>query len=590
MSLYFSFELYILNGSCTSESSKLCTYISSHGDRVIDYFAVSSDLLHQATRVVVDERVESEHMTVKLSWLTTEAHRSQAATKTNQPQITKLVWDPHKEEMVKSKLNSVSFRDKLSRASQLIQEDLNHSVEMFNSALKETVTEMTKTVRCGPSQIDKVSWFDHECRTQKRKTRRALRSFKKSRTVENKTSYIEERRNYRKLMKDKKDNKQNRLDNLLAALQDPQAFWQEIKKYKHKPPKSNIDGVTWFNHFSAVLNDATDTDDRNCDLQETTDAADEYNFDALNGDITEAEVRKALNNLKKGKAAGPDGIPNDLLKIAGDCIIQYLVELFNEIFKSGSYPSEWAKAIIQPIHKKGDTTNPDNYRGIYLLSCVSKLYTSVINSRLTQWAEDNDVLSEAQAGFRKDYSTVDHIFALHVMVSKHLKKNKKLYVAFVDFHKTFDTVKRNVPWNVLLHLGIGGNMFNTLRAMYSSVLSCVRCNPRNTDYFNCMQGLKQGCLVSPVLFSFLINELASEIVLRGKHGIQLLPRETELFLLMFADDIALLSSTPVGLQNQLNVLYEVANRLGLLVNLEDQNSCLQKWGLSGKGREMVLWK
>ena len=138
-------------------------------------------------------------------------------------------------------------------------------------------------------------------------------------------------------MKDKKkDNKQNRLDHLFAALQDPQAFWQEIKKYKRKPPKSSIDGVTWYNHFRAVLNDATDTADRDCDLQKTTDAADEYNFDALNGDITEAEVGKALNNLKKGKAAGPEGIPNDLLKIAGDCIIQYLVELFNEIFKSGS--------------------------------------------------------------------------------------------------------------------------------------------------------------------------------------------------------------------------------------------------------------
>ena len=185
---------------------------------------------------------------------------------------------------------------------------------------------------------------------------------------------------------------------------------------------------------------------------------------------------------------------------------------------------------------------------------------------MSRWAEDSDVLSEAQARFRKDYSTVDHIFTLLAMVSKHLTKNKKLYVAFVD--KAFGTVKRNVLWNVLLQLGIGGNMFSTLRAMYSSVLSYVRCKTRNTDYFNCMQGLKQGCLVSPVLFSFLINELASEILLRGKHGIQLLPSEIELFLLMLADDIALLSSTPVGLQTQLNVLYEVANRFGFLVNLE----------------------
>ena len=80
---------------------------------------------------------------------------------------------------------------------------------------------------------------------QDTKAHKALRSFKKSRTVENKTSYIEERRNYRKLTKDKKDHKQNRLDNLFAALPDPQAFWQEIKKYKSKPPKSSIDEVTY---------------------------------------------------------------------------------------------------------------------------------------------------------------------------------------------------------------------------------------------------------------------------------------------------------------------------------------------------------
>ena len=206
---------------------------------------------------------------------------------------------------------------------------------MFHSALKQTATEMTRTVRCGPSQTNnKVYWFDHVCRTQNRKTRKTLSSFKKSRTVENKTSYTEERRNYRNLMKDKKkDHKQNRLDNLFAALPDPQAFWQEIKKYKRKIPKSSIDGETWFNHFRAVFNGATDSGDRTCELQETTDVADDYNSDALNGDITEAEVRKALNNFKKGKAAGPDGIPNDLLKIVGDCIIHYLADLFNEIFK-----------------------------------------------------------------------------------------------------------------------------------------------------------------------------------------------------------------------------------------------------------------
>ena len=107
-------------------------------------------------------------------------------------------------------------------------------------------------------------------------------------------------------------------------------------------------------------------------------------------------------------------------------------------------------------------------------------------------------------------------------------------------------------------------MFNTIRAMYSWVLSYVRCNPRNTDYLNCMQGLKQGCLTNTALFSFLIKALTSVILLRGKHGIKMLQGRT---LLMFTDDIALLSSPPVGFQNQPNVLCENANRLDSVVNL-----------------------
>ena len=101
-----------------------------------------------------------------------------------------------------------------------------------------------------------------------------------------------------------------------------------------------------------MLSDAADRDDREFELHEITDTAGDNNFDALNGDITEADVRHALNNLKNGKAAGPDGIPNDLMRIAVDSIIHCLVQLFNEIFKSGSYPSVWAnftRKATQPI-------------------------------------------------------------------------------------------------------------------------------------------------------------------------------------------------------------------------------------------------
>ena len=113
-----------------------------------------------------------------------------------------------------------------------------------------------------------------------------------------------------------------------------------MKRYKRKPTKSRIYVVTWFNHFRAVFHDAANTDDRDYEHHVINDTAGDFNFDALNGDTTEADVRQALNSLKKGRPAGPDGITNDLLKIDGDNIIHCLVELFNEILKSDSYYSE----------------------------------------------------------------------------------------------------------------------------------------------------------------------------------------------------------------------------------------------------------
>ena len=164
------------------------------------------------------------------------------------------------------------------------------------------------------------------------------------------------------------------------------------------------------------------------------------------------------------------------------------------------------------------------------------------------WAESNFVLTIAQAGFRKGRSTIDHIFTLHAAIEKQFANNLKLYVAFVDFKKAYDNVNRNILWSVLFHSVIQGKMLRNLKAMYRSVQA--------------FQGLKQGSVASPVLFSLLINELANEIIGKAKYGIPLGPTEIELFILLFADDLTLLASTVIGLQNQLNALSVAAKRLG----------------------------
>ena len=150
-----------------------------------------------------------------------------------------------------------------------------------------------------------------------------------------------------------------------------------------------------------------------------------------------------------------------------------------------------------------------------MLSILTKvILTHIINSRLTRWTESNSILNDAQAGFRKGHSTTDHMFTLYAAIEKHLLKSTTLYVSFIDFKKTYDTLYRDILWMVLYRYGVRGKMLQKIRG---TVQACVMSKSGFSDFFECFQGLKQGCILSPVLFSMLINELGNEILETGKH-------------------------------------------------------------------------
>ena len=212
--------------------------------------------------------------------------------------------------------------------------------------------------------------------------------------------------------------------------------------------KSNlISPRSWFDYFQTLLNIENTADDsgfnevveevvNNHDSQQCEDCL----YSQLNGEITETEIRKAISSLKSGKAAGPDGLPSDAFRNACNTLVRFLCPLFNKVFDSGVYPESWTKAVIFPLHKKGNPRRVDNYRGISLLNIISKLYSTVINNRLSQFCKEHESIPEAQAGFRKGYSTTDNIFSLQSLVQKYLtKQGGRFYTLYVDFSKAYDT-------------------------------------------------------------------------------------------------------------------------------------------------------
>ena len=127
-----------------------------------------------------------------------------------------------------------------------------------------------------------------------------------------------------------------------------------------------------------------------------------------------------------------------------------------------------------PLYKKGDKKCVDNYRGITLLSCLSKLFTSVLNGRIEKFCEKKKSILDAQFGFRKCQSTVDAMFALQSIVQMYLNRNQRLYVAFIDLKKCFDSIYRNGMWLKLFKTGIQSTILRIVKNMYAKVKSCVK--------------------------------------------------------------------------------------------------------------------
>ncbi|RUM93187.1 MAG: hypothetical protein DSZ28_08770, partial [Thiothrix sp.] len=560
-------HLCILNGSMDSDKEGKFTYISQHGNSVIDYCLFHAIAFEHSLQFSVLDEIYSSHMPLTIAL---NRNQDQISPHPQKRTITKLVWDSSKVEEVKVELQGSSFSLKLARASDMIDSNIDSALQLFSESMLDSVECMRKKICVGGSDKRECpEWFDLECRSAKSKAQKALRKFRKTKTVTDKDTYIDCRNSYKVLVRTKKK-EYNSLTckSLMTSMKDSRSFWSLIKRVtKMKMQYPDISLGEWRKHFEDVFRKCSNP------VTSTLSLGDEVVtqfHEELDSQITHSEVKKALQKLRCGKAPGLDLIMGEHLKLSCNYITPFLVKLFQTLFEKQCYPQEWNRSIIVPLFKSGDKLNPANYRGISLLSIVSKLFTSILTDRLQRWSEENNKFSVEQAGFRSDHSTIDHVFTLHSLALKNVYGGGrgKLYVLFVDYRKAFDSVNRTCLWKVLMKLGLSAKFLNMLQAIYSQVQACVRWDSNLSEFFDCPVGVRQGAKESTTLFSLFISMVADYVREHGRHGVQMLPGMLDIFLLIFADDIVLISTTPVGLQCQINNLASISSQLGLSINTE----------------------
>lgn len=355
----------------------------------------------------------------------------------------------------------------------------------------------------------------------------------------------------------------------------------------------------WSQHFETLLNQPGDIEPA---------ARDRINqrpvVTALDDIPTRKELNLAIASLGDGKAPGVDGIPSEIWKHGGATLTNSLLMLIQQAWAEGSVPQEWKDANIVAIFKKGDRTQCGNYRGISLLSIAGKVFARILLNRLNTHIAP-DILPETQCGFRNNRSTVDMIFCLRQLQEKCIEHNRSLYVVFVDFTKAFDTVGRTGLWELLRKYGCPEKFTGMVESLHTGMMAKVKEAGETSHSFPVSNGVKQGCVLAPTLFSIFLSAMLEEAFADFEEGVYIQSRQdadlfnvahfkaktksTQILVreLLFADDSALVSHTPEQMQHVIDVFSSASKKFGLQINIKKTEVLFQP-GTDHREEEEIL--
>ena len=563
--------LRICNGRVNGDSNGKYTFYNHLGSSVIDYVIVDSNHFDIIDNMhVCDFNTWSDHAPVEFT-VRCKYDMLRAINETIEQDCTRThsvyQWNDDQLNVMRQELENrvtslYEVIDDIDRSNVSVDDGVDQITLILKNIFDpHCCTEIKVSSGNKQSREDKV-WFDNKCRRLYSDYRAALRIFNRDHSNFNRTDLIEKKREYKRYATRMKRHYYRYEGNKLCYMRknNPKKFY---KLFKKKPStRCTINSDEFFQYFKNICNtDNVIQVDANDNL-DTTNAV----FEELDKVIDVDEVVRVLKNLKCGKATGFDTLLNEYFAKFKDVFSPVLARLFNSILNCGRFPKSWSTGMIVPIHKKGNLHDVNNYRGITLVSNLSKIFTSLLNNRLLDWSGKFNVISDAQFGFKPGFGTTDAIFALHGLISNYLSNGKKLYCCFVDYRKAFDKIDRNKLFYKLARSGVTGKLLNIIQQIYSDLKSCVKHNSELSDFFSSTVGLMQGEALSPFLFSLYINDFESELISSNCEPVNL--RDLSLFLLLYADDTVILSDSRKGLQNLLDRLYTYSSDWNIEVNID----------------------
>ena len=526
------FNFGILNGRFGNDKNiGQFTCMKTVGSSVVDYIIVSTSLFPFILDFYVDS-YDSCMSDVHLPLVATIKIESELI-KTNDcvgPKYETLkfrsTWENEKKKDFKEAFSNekiLALTEKLQNTT-FLSELSQEKIDLVSKELTNILVEPAKQVGICKKYSKNVKrlrkshnqpWFNESCEKHRSNYFKSKNTIWASKDVTEKNRCIQRMKEngkiYKKFIaKAQQSHNKNFHKNLRKFKKlHPKDYWRLLKNEERTKKKEAKVPLRVFEKHFKQLNQSNNLYD--FEITPYPDISDSLNQE-INGDFTLDELNKNLKFLNSNKAAGLDLIKNEFLKNCPESVIKLAVILFNLVLKTGFVPLEWCIGLIIPIYKnKGSHSDPNNYRGITLLSCLGKFFTLSINIRLGKYLEPRGIIGEEQAAFREGYGTMDHIFVFNEIINLYLHMKKKLYACFIDYEKAFDTIDRAALWGKLLETNINGNVFKVIFNMYENAKSCVKNETMISGIFACNMGVRQGENLSPLLFSIFLNDFQNTL-------------------------------------------------------------------------------
>lgn len=305
--------------------------------------------------------------------------------------------------------------------------------------------------------------------------------------------------------------------------------------------------------------------------RDTAPGKDELHINMFKALVREESIQE-LQDLLPGRTRW-DGIqvdlPQDLLpEVPRTKLGKSVWTILLHIWDTEEMPLAWQDNVVISLFKGGDPEVPGNYRGITLISVLQKILTGVIMRGLYQHLDDEELFDVSQGGFRPGEEAIGHFIALSEIVRRRFLKdspllNRPTYAAFIDLKKAYDKVPIELVLAVLRKQRFPSKLISIIRSIYKSTRIVVRAGGSDSDPYELWRGLRQGCLMSPVLFIVFVTNILGYV----HEGIGVGTPERmcdELSAgncdgLLYADDIVAFEDSIQGLKEFLKGLSEWCN-------------------------------